>query len=62
MTTSKRTTEFRYVHGRPNELTGGRPLAIGDVVKLTEAEEVDPHNHRLILAGMLIPTKERDAK
>lgn len=55
------TTEFRYTGGVPDELTGGRPLAYGDLVKLTELEQADPHNARLIADGVLIPTKTKGA-
>lgn len=51
-----KTTEFRYVRAVPGELTGGRPLAYGDKPKLTDAEQADDHNARLISEGHLIPT------
>lgn len=58
---TKKTTEYRYVGQVPDELTGGRPLGQGDLVKLTDTDLADPHNARLIATGALIPTKERDA-
>lgn len=61
---SKTTTEFRYVGQVPDELTGGQPLAPEQTVKLTDAQQADPHNWALIDGGQLIPTTTKgvDAK
>lgn len=58
---TKKTTEYRYVGQVPDELTGGHPLSTDVPVRLTDTEQADPHNARLIATGALIPTKERDA-
>lgn len=52
--------KYKFVGLRPDELTGGRPLAPGDVV--TKVDDKDPHNRRLIEAGKLVKMVKAPAK
>lgn len=56
-------TEYKVpLHSTLQELASGRPVAPGEVVKLTVKEVEEPHNAFLIENGNLVETQTSTSK